>query len=244
MSQHDYNITTQPPAALLADLNAALCAIATNNSGAAAPNPSFPYQWWADTRKKLLRIRNATNTAWVTVGKLSDPNLGLALAGGSATQDFAARNLAVAGTLTVNGAGLDFSAHSWTITAYSGISFISGSGSITGKWVQAGKLVQFFIYIKDDARGALIPNGVVVGAGATLNLSLGNGVPPYPDMYHPVHIMSGEPSLYSFGMFGNDGGIYNKIFLPPTTGQANVGPTQILTGHEGIIFVSGSYLTP
>lgn len=77
MSQHDYDLANQAGAAFRADLNIVLAAIVSQNSGATAPSTTFAYQWWADTTTGLLKIRNAANSAWVTVGDLSLPNLGL-----------------------------------------------------------------------------------------------------------------------------------------------------------------------
>jgi hypothetical protein len=46
----------------------------------------YAYQWWADTTTGLLKIRNAANSAWVTIGTLASANLGLLpLAGGTMT---------------------------------------------------------------------------------------------------------------------------------------------------------------
>jgi len=46
----------------------------------------YAYQWWADTTTGLLKIRNAANSAWVTIGTLASANLGLlSLAGGTMT---------------------------------------------------------------------------------------------------------------------------------------------------------------
>ena len=84
MAQHDYIISNQSGAAFRADLNNGLAAIVSQNSGAAQPSTTYAYQWWADTTTSLLKIRNAANSAWITVGRLADANLGLlALAGGS-----------------------------------------------------------------------------------------------------------------------------------------------------------------
>ncbi|TCS72091.1 hypothetical protein EDC61_1065 [Sulfuritortus calidifontis] len=81
MAQHDYLIDNQPGAAFRADLNAALAAIVSNNSGATEPATTYPFQWWADTTSGKLKLRNAANAAWIEIGSLSDPNLGLALKG-------------------------------------------------------------------------------------------------------------------------------------------------------------------
>jgi hypothetical protein len=73
MSQHDYNIANQGFPNFRTDLNNALGAIATNNSGSTAPTTTFAHQWWLDTSTtpNTLRIRNADNDAWVVVGTVN-----------------------------------------------------------------------------------------------------------------------------------------------------------------------------
>jgi hypothetical protein len=86
MAQHDYIIANQSGAAFRSDLNNGLAAIVSNNSGAAQPSTTYAYQWWADTTTGLLKLRNAANNAWITIGTLADANLGLlSLAGGTLT---------------------------------------------------------------------------------------------------------------------------------------------------------------
>ncbi len=88
MAQHDYVIANGTGAAVRSDLNGALAAIATINSGATAPTTTYAFQLWADTTTGLLKIRNAANSAFVTVGTLASTNLGLAsLAGATFTGD-------------------------------------------------------------------------------------------------------------------------------------------------------------
>jgi len=77
MSQHDMNLANAAGAAFRADLNDALVALVSNSSGATAPATTFAYQWWADTTTGLLKVRNAANSAWITVGTLASTNLGL-----------------------------------------------------------------------------------------------------------------------------------------------------------------------
>lgn len=79
MSQHDYDIANQAGAAFRSDLNNVLAAIVSNNSGASAPSTTYAYQFWADTTAGLLKIRNAANSAWITLGTLATAYLGLAL---------------------------------------------------------------------------------------------------------------------------------------------------------------------
>lgn len=88
MATHDYIIANGTGAAVRSDLNDAFAAIVSNNSNATAPATTYAYQWWADTTTGLLKIRNAANSAWVTVGTLASTNLGLAsLAGATFTGD-------------------------------------------------------------------------------------------------------------------------------------------------------------
>jgi hypothetical protein len=78
MAQHDYVIANQSGLAFRADLNNGLAAIVSQNSGATAPSTTYAYQWWADTTTGLLKLRNAANSAWITIGTLASTNLGLA----------------------------------------------------------------------------------------------------------------------------------------------------------------------
>lgn len=88
MATHDYVIANGTGAAVRSDLNGALAAIVSNNSSATEPATMYAYQWWADTTTGLLKVRNAANNAWVTVGTLASANLGLAsLAGATFTGD-------------------------------------------------------------------------------------------------------------------------------------------------------------
>jgi len=88
VAQHDYVIANGTGAAVRSDLNGALAAIATINSGATAPTTTYAFQLWADTTTGLLKIRNAANSAFVTVGTLASTNLGLAsLTGATFTGD-------------------------------------------------------------------------------------------------------------------------------------------------------------
>jgi hypothetical protein len=91
VAQHDHIISNQSGAAFRSDLNNGLAAIVSQNSGATQPSTTYAYQWWADTTTGLLKIRNAANSAWITVGTLASANLGLAsLAGATMTGAFAA----------------------------------------------------------------------------------------------------------------------------------------------------------
>jgi|CXWL01.1.fsa_nt_gi hypothetical protein len=72
-------------------------------SGATEPASAdqVAYMLWADTTAGLLKIRNAANSAWVTVGTLAATNLGLlSLAGGNLTGGVNAAKTTVASATT------------------------------------------------------------------------------------------------------------------------------------------------
>jgi len=80
MSQQDYNITTADANSGItfrATVNAALQALASNNSGATEPATPYPYMWWPDTTTGLLKIRNAANNDWIIIGTLASVGLGI-----------------------------------------------------------------------------------------------------------------------------------------------------------------------
>lgn len=72
MAQEDYTVTDQDGASHLAELNAIMAAIASNNSGPTAPSVTYAYMWWVDTTSGVLKQRNAANSDWITVAKLSN----------------------------------------------------------------------------------------------------------------------------------------------------------------------------
>jgi hypothetical protein len=71
MSQHDYVIGNDTAANVRADINTALLAIASNNSGASAPATMYANQWWYDSTNDILKIRSEANDAWISVATLN-----------------------------------------------------------------------------------------------------------------------------------------------------------------------------
>ena len=67
MSQHDLIIDNQGFPAFRADLNNALQALGSTQSGTSAPSPTFANQLWYDTTNNQLKIRNEDNDAWITL---------------------------------------------------------------------------------------------------------------------------------------------------------------------------------
>lgn len=69
MAQHDYNISNATGAAFRGDLNSALQAVVTINSGATEPAVRFAGMLWLDLSgggDGVMRRRNQANSAWLT----------------------------------------------------------------------------------------------------------------------------------------------------------------------------------
>ena len=72
MAQHDYVIANDTGAIVRADINDALAAIVSLNSGASAPSTTFAHMLWYDSTTNVIKKRNAANTGWITVGTFFD----------------------------------------------------------------------------------------------------------------------------------------------------------------------------
>ena len=79
MSQvSDYNIANASGASVRSDLNAVFQAIQTLNSGGSDPSNPLAFMPYVDTAdSNNLKIRNAANNDFVTVGSVNETNLGL-----------------------------------------------------------------------------------------------------------------------------------------------------------------------
>ena len=67
MSQHDFNIANQGFPAFRSDLNDALLAVRSTNSGTTAPSPTVAGMLWYDATNNILKRRNTANSAWIDV---------------------------------------------------------------------------------------------------------------------------------------------------------------------------------
>ena len=67
MSQHDFTIANQTASSARSDINDALQALASNNSGASAPTTTYANMWWYETDTNLLKQRNENDTGWINV---------------------------------------------------------------------------------------------------------------------------------------------------------------------------------
>ena len=100
MSQvSDYNIANASGASVRSDINAVLDAIKTFNSGGSDPSNTAAFMPYVDTAdSNNLKIRNAANDGFVTIGSVNSANLGLLpVAGGNMTGQLLADDSAGAG---------------------------------------------------------------------------------------------------------------------------------------------------
>ncbi len=172
MSQHDLTVDNGPGLTFRTDMNAALQALASQSSGAAAPSPTFPCQMWADTGTGRLRQRNSANTAWVDRGALDVVSF-LSLAGGTlsgAVNDAPIQTIASA-TLT------DIGAATSNVVAISGTTAIASLGSISAG---ARRTVQFLgaLVLTHNATSLILPGNtnITTAANDTAEfMSLGGG---------------------------------------------------------------------
>ena len=101
MSQvSDYNIANASGASVRSDLNAVFDAIKTLNSGGSDPSNTAAFMPYVDTAdSNNLKIRNAANNGFTTVGSVDSANLGLLpRAGGTMTGQLLLDNSAGAGS--------------------------------------------------------------------------------------------------------------------------------------------------
>jgi hypothetical protein len=69
MAQHDYVIDNQTAPNFRADLNNALAAIVSTNSGS-EPSTTYANMLWYDTAANILKMRNEADDTWINVGYL------------------------------------------------------------------------------------------------------------------------------------------------------------------------------
>ena len=107
MATHDYSLANQSGSAFRSDLNNALSAIASNNSGSTDPATTFAHQFHYDEGDTTFKIRNAANDGYINisaVGGAETANFGLALAASptfTGTATFGG-NILMSGTGTID----------------------------------------------------------------------------------------------------------------------------------------------
>ena len=127
----DYIIANDTGANVRSDINAVLGAIQTLNSGSSDPSANVAFQLSVNTTSNLLKIRNAANNGYITIGNVTQANLGLAALAGAKAITF--DKAFFTGTSALN--GVNSSLPSIGITAqnmasgdYFEVTSVSGTG--------------------------------------------------------------------------------------------------------------------
>lgn len=137
--QSDYNLLDQSGAQFRQELNTILESIATMNSGPSAPTDTFPNMFWVDETAGLLKMRNAADSGWITIGSIGVAFLGFLTANGGAMNGVLqleqSTNIASGTTVDLGSA----TGNSVTVTHSSGTTAISSFGAATS--LQAGTVM-------------------------------------------------------------------------------------------------------
>ena len=198
----DYSLANQSGANFRSELNSVLAAIVSQNSGATEPTTTYAYQWWIDSgvSPALLKLRNAANDAWITVGDVTAANLGLltstsaastylAKAGGTVTGNL---EIGTAGSLTFEGATANDFETTLTVTdptADRTITLPDASLTVAGT-----NVVQSF---SKAQRGAVV--ALTDGANISTDFSLGNNfsvtLGGNRTLDNPTNIVAGQSGI-------------------------------------------------
>ena len=84
MATHDYVIANGTGAAVRSDLNGAFAAIVSQNSSASEPSPTYAYMSWADTTAGVMKMRNGSNSGWISLYQLDGEWTSIAIENGTA----------------------------------------------------------------------------------------------------------------------------------------------------------------
>ena len=170
MSQHDFSIANQTASSARSDINNALQALASNNSGGSSPSTTYANMLWYNTTSNILYLRNEGNTAWIEVANVDqgagrfEPVNAVPVA---AVNTFA-MSTAPSGWLSCSGTDVSRTTYSrlWDVV---GTTYGSGDGSTTFTLPDLrGEFVRGF----DAGRG--VDSGRVFGSSQTDELKSHN----------------------------------------------------------------------
>jgi hypothetical protein len=143
MAQHDYDIANGTGAAVRSDINNALAAIVSQNSGTSEPATMYAYQIWADTTTGELKLRNAANNAWITLRRLDGAFTDITL---NAQGDLRFADADSSNYVAFQAPATVASNVTWTLPAADGTSAqvlsTNGSGTLSWSSVSSDKIEQ------------------------------------------------------------------------------------------------------
>jgi hypothetical protein len=222
--QHDMNIANQGFPAFRSDLNDALAALVSNSSGSTEPSTTFADQFWLDTSASpsVLKIRNADNDAWITVGNIdqSSDTFNLPIAQGGTGADTAAdartalgaAALAVAQTFTAK------QTFGNTVKIEEVLEKMSVSATAATSTINFDTLSQAALYYTSDATGNWTLN-VRGDSGTTLDTVMATG-----ESLTIVFLVTQGATAYYNSAFQIDGSAVTPKWLggdAPTEGNAS-----------------------
>ena len=189
MSQNDMSVANANGATVRADINSALQALASANSGAAAPATTYANMWWHDDTNDILKVRDEANANWISafsvVGTTWIPYNSGSVIGNMANLTYTAidQNLAMSAksfamaSATITSGTPDFATH-----AGNTVSITSTATANTLGTVQAGFIAVIHygiaITVTHNATSRILPTGAsitTVAGDVEIALSLGSG---------------------------------------------------------------------
>jgi hypothetical protein len=181
MPQHDYNLSNQSFPAFRADTNSALVALATNNSGPLEPSTPYAFMRWADQDTGLWKVRNSSNTAWVTIGPIDQTAYGLAPLASPQFTGTPTAPTAAAGTSTVQLATTAFVATAVAPVAAAVALAAPVLGTVQSS--TSGTAINFTGIPSYAKRVTLLFNGVSQSSANDILVQLGVGTTPTTSGY-------------------------------------------------------------
>ena len=194
MAQHDYTIANQTFPNTRADINSALAAIVSQNSGATAPSTTYAYQLWYDTTTDKLKIRNANDDAWIDIFGFDQVADTASITGNI---DINITGIAVAGTLTdtsnTGNITLDFGAYQNFVLT------LTGNVTLDNPTTETLGQTGFLVLIQDATGSRTVSLGsqylTAGGSGLTLSTAA-NAIDIVPYVVQATDkILLGTPQL-------------------------------------------------
>ena len=133
MSQNDLSIANQGFASFRSDLNSALQALGSTNSGTSAPSTTYANQLFYDTTNNILKIRNEDNDAFISLFTLdqANDNIESLTVNGVLTADSLVANGGVTiDNISIDGTEIDLSSGDLTLDVAGDIVLDAGGADI------------------------------------------------------------------------------------------------------------------
>jgi hypothetical protein len=239
MAQSDQVVQNASFPSVRADINDNLAALFSQSSGNSAPTVTVAYQPWVDTSSSppVWKVRNGSNTAWISVGILDPAGFnaggitGIANGGTGATT----AALALAALLPSQGGNAgkalvtSGSAASWSTVA-SGVSYRLEGGNIT--WVPTAGKTTFLVILTGGGGGSHGTNNTAASGGHN-----GGGAAGTMVRLFSTTELGSTASIVIGG--GGAGGAATSGFATPGNGGTGGTSSFACSGTGGIMYAYG-----